>query len=190
MAGTPLPVVALALAGGTVVIVYGTRSVKDAIAANATSSATPSTSTSGSGTVAPGAAGFSANQKAFAAELQAKTGLDPGVIAAWMAAEEPVGATSGYAGTQDWLNVGITDSGPEGAGNSVWQSPVTAADATAQWLAGTWSDPGFGTASAGIQAILKSVSGGAAAQIAAIQSSGWASSGYPDLPSLYQQYSQ
>jgi hypothetical protein len=191
----PLPVVALALAGGGVVILYGTRSVKTAFGATPATSATSTAATaggtgaSGSGTVATGgaAAGMSANQKAFAGELQAKTGLNPAVIAAWMAAEEPVGANAGYAGTQDWLNVGITDSGPLGAGNTQWTDPVAAADATAAWIAGTWSDPGFGTASSGIQAILHTVGQSAAAQIAAIQGSGWASGGYPDLQQLYQE---
>src|SRR5208282_5782905 len=121
----------LALAGGAVVIVYGARNVTAAVtSANATST---STAGSGTGALAKGAAGMSANQKAFAQELQTKTGLDPAVIAAWMAAEEPVGAASGYGGTQDWLNVGITDTGPLGAGNSAWQDPVAAADATAAW---------------------------------------------------------
>lgn len=121
---------------------------------------------------------FSQNQKLFAAALSQASGLDPNAVKAWMIAEEPAGAQSGYKGTQDWLNVGITDTGPLGAGNSVWRDPVSAGKATANWIKGTWSDPGFGTASPGIQSILSTVGKGPQAQLAAIANSGWASSGY------------
>ena len=43
--------------------------------------------------------------------------------------------------------------------------------------------------SAGIRAILSTAGQSPAAQVAAIQRSGWASSGYPDLPGLLQQVS-
>jgi hypothetical protein len=182
---TPMPLIVMALAGGAVVIYYGAKQTKTSLAS--TGSSTGATTATGTGSLAKGAAGFSANQKAFASELQAKTGLDPGVIAAWMAAEEPIGATSSSGGTQDWLNVGITDTVSLGQGNPEWQNPIAAADATAQWMSGQWSDPGFGTASAGIQAILHSVGQGPQAEIAAIQNSHWASSGYPNLQQLYTQ---
>src|SRR5947209_970827 len=91
------------------------------------------------------------------------------------------------AGNNDWLNIGYTDSGTYGASDSVWSDPVSAADATAGWLKGQNTIPGYGTASSGIQAILSTAGQAPSAQIAALQQSGWASSGYPSLPALYQQ---
>jgi len=127
---------------------------------------------------------LSQNQKLFASALTSATGLDPRTVEAWMVSEEPAGASAGYQGTQDWLNVGITDAGPRGAGNQVWQNPVSAAKATANWMKGSWADPGFGTASQGIQNVLKTVGQSPQAQVAALQKSGWASSGYPNMPSV------
>lgn len=123
-------------------------------------------------------ADFSQNQKLFASALAASSGLDPRTVETWMAAEEPIGASSGYKGTQDWLNVGITDSGPMGQGNSVWKDPVAAGQFTGKWLKGQVSDPGFGTASKGIQGIASTAGADPATQLAAIANSGWASSGY------------
>lgn len=160
------------------------------------STTTPSTSTTtspaggattGTGAVAPKAGVLlTSGQQTFAAQLQAQTGLDPGVIAAWLLAEENGGAAQGRqaARNNDWLNIGYTDTATLGAGNSVWSDPTTAANASAAWLKGTWADPGFGKASSGIQHILDTVGQPAATQISAIQRSGWATSGYPDLPSL------
>jgi hypothetical protein len=132
---------------------------------------------------------LSSGQQQFASRLAADTGMDPGVISAWMLAEESGGAATSRqsAGNNDWLNIGYTGSGTFGAGDSVWGSPVTAADATAGWLKGQNTIPGYGTASSGIQAILTTAGQPAATQISALQNSGWAGSGYPDLPSLYQQ---
>lgn len=129
---------------------------------------------------------FSANQQQFLKALVANSNIHPGVAAAWMAAEEPVGAQSGDHGTQDWLNVGMTDSASLGTGNDVWTNPTKAGAATAKWLQGKWNDPGFGTASQGIQNITKARA--PQQQIKAIQGSGWASSGYPNLGSLFQTY--
>lgn len=129
---------------------------------------------------------FSANQASFLRALVANSNIHPGVAAAWMAAEEPVGAKAGYHGTQDWLNVGITDSGPRGAGNPAWKNPSVAGKLTAKWLQGQWKDPGFGTASTGIQNITRART--PQQQIKAIQGSGWASSGYPNLGSLFSTY--
>lgn len=131
---------------------------------------------------------FSGNQMKFLNAVVSGTGLHPGVVAAWMAAEEPVGAQSGYRGTQDWLNVGITDSGPRGQNNSVWADPVKAGQATAAWMKGTWNDPGFGHSAPGIRAIVGAARRSPQAQIAAIQHSGWATSGYSDLPGLFGTY--
>lgn len=133
-------------------------------------------------------ASFSPQQKAFIGTYARATGLNPGVVAAQVAAEEPVGASSGFHGTQNWLNIGITDSGPMGAGNPAWRDPVSAAQLSAQWVKGQTAIPGFGRASSGIQAIPRTAGQSPQAQISALQKSGWASSGYPGLGSLYNAY--
>jgi hypothetical protein len=139
----------------------------------------------------PTAAGtmLTSDQQQFASRLAADTGLDTGVVSAWLLAEESGGAAVSRqgAGNNDWLNIGYTDSGTFGSADSVWSDPTTAADATAGWLKGQNTIPGYGTASAGIQAIVATAGQAPSAQISALQSSGWASSGYPGLPSLYQQ---
>jgi len=134
---------------------------------------------------------LTSDQQAFAARLAGDTGLDTGVVSAWLLAEESGSAAQSRqaAGNNDWLNIGYTDSGTYGSGDSVWSDPTTAADATAGWLKGQNTIPGYGTASSGIQAILATVGQSPQAQISALQNSGWASSGYPSLPSLYQQIS-
>lgn len=131
-------------------------------------------------------------QQTFASRLATDTGLDPGVVSAWLLAEESGGAAVARqsANNNDWLNIGYTDGGTYGSSDSIWSDPTTAADATAGWLKGQNTIPGYGTASFGIQAILGSAGQAPAQQIAALQGSGWASSGYPSLPSLYQQISQ
>jgi murein DD-endopeptidase MepM/ murein hydrolase activator NlpD len=128
-------------------------------------------------------------QQQFASQLAADTGLDPRVITAWLLAEESGGAAQSResANNNDWLNIGYTDSATYGAADPIWADPITAADATALWLQGQNTVAGYGTASSGIQAILQTAGQSPAAQIAAIQHSGWASGGYPDLPGLYQQ---
>jgi hypothetical protein len=132
---------------------------------------------------------LTSNQQQFASRLAADTGLDPGVISAWLLAEESGGAAQSRDGqnNNDWLNIGYTDSATYGSSDSIWSNPTTAADATAGWLKGQNTIPGYGTASSGIQAILGTVGQPASTQISALQNSGWASSGYPGLPSLYQQ---
>jgi hypothetical protein len=134
---------------------------------------------------------LTSGQRQFAARLAADTGLDPGVVSAWLLAEESGGAAVSRqsANNNDWLNIGYTDSGTFGSADAVWSSPTTAADATAGWLKGQNTIPGYGTASSGIQAILQTADQAPAAQISALQNSGWASSGYPDLTSLYAQVS-
>jgi hypothetical protein len=130
-------------------------------------------------------------QQQFVSRLAQDTGLDPQVVSAWVLAEENGGAAAAResAHNNDWLNIGYTDGGTYGAADSVWGDPVGAADATAGWLKGSNTVPGYGTASSGIRAILATAGQGPAAQISAIQQSGWASSGYPDLASLYQSLS-
>jgi hypothetical protein len=127
-------------------------------------------------------------QRAFATQLAAQTGLDPGVVSAWMLAEESGGAAQARErqGNFNWLNIGWTDSGRYGTSGAVWSDPISAANATAGWLKGQDTVAGYGRASAGIQAVLQTAGRPPATQIAALQHSGWASSGYPDLPGLYQ----
>jgi hypothetical protein len=160
-------------------------------AASPVGSALPVTGAAvGSTALPPKAAGMlTTGQQQFASRLAADTGLDPGVISAWMLAEESSGAAQSRqaASNNDWLNIGYTDSGTYGAGASIWTDPITAADATAGWLKGQDTIPGYGRAAAGVQAILQTAGQPPATQIAALQQSGWASSGYPDLPGLYQQ---
>jgi cell wall-associated NlpC family hydrolase len=121
---------------------------------------------------------LSRNQKLFASAFAQASGLDPRAIEAWMIAEEPAGASTGYRGTQDWLNIGITDSGPQGQGNSVWQDPVKAGTFSGRWLKGQVADPGFGKAAAGIQAIARTAGQSPQAQLTAVANSPWASSHY------------
>lgn len=143
-----------------------------------------------------GAVGLSAHaasmmtpgQQQFATQLAAQTGLDSQVVAAWMLAEESGGAaTSREAqGNHNWLNIGWTDSGRYGTAGAVWSDPISAANATAGWLKGQDTVAGYGRASAGVQSILTSAGQPPELQIAALQHSGWASSGYPDLPGVYR----
>jgi len=140
--------------------------------------------------LSPGASQMlTSGQQQFASQLAADTGMSPQVIGAWLLAEESGGAATARqsAGNNDWLNIGYTDSATYGSADSVWSDPTTAANATAGWLHGQNTIPGYGTASSGIQSILATAGQSPEAQISAIQQSGWASSAYPDLPSLYSQ---
>jgi hypothetical protein len=132
---------------------------------------------------------LTSGQQQFASTLSAETGLNPNVVSSWLLAEESGGAAQSReaAGNNDWLNIGYTGSGTYGSTDSVWSDPTTAANATAGWLKGQDSIPGYGTASSGVQSILFSVGQTPAAQIQAIQSSGWSSGGYPSLDTLYNQ---
>jgi hypothetical protein len=134
---------------------------------------------------------LTSGQQQFASTLSAETGLNPNVVSSWLLAEESGGAAQSRqaAGNNDWLNIGYTDSGTYGSTDSVWSDPTTAANATAAWLQGQDSIPGYGTASSGVQSILSSVGQTPAAQIQAIQASGWSSGGYPSLGTLYDQVS-
>jgi hypothetical protein len=168
----------------------GTTSGSFASALAAAQDASATLPTTGGASLPPGAQGqLTSSQQQFASRLAAQTGLDPGVISAWLLAEESGGAAQSRQAqnNNDWLNIGYTDGGTYGSADSIWSNPITAADATAGWLKGQNTIPGYGTASSGIQAILSTAGQPPAAQIAALQHSGWASSGYPSLPSLYQQ---
>lgn len=143
-----------------------------------------------------GAVGLSAHaasmmtpgQRQFATQLAAQTGLDPQVVASWMLAEESGGAAASRdaQGNHNWLNIGWTDSGRYGTTAAIWSDPTAAANATAAWLRGEDAIPGYGRASAGVQSILQTAGQPPELQIAALQHSGWASSGYPDLPGVYR----
>ena len=129
------------------------------------------------------------DQQQFATRLAADTGLSSQVIAAWMLAEESGGAAQSRqsANNNDWLNIGYTDSGTYGSSDSIWSNPITAADATAGWLKGQDTIPGYGRAAAGIQAIMQTAGQSPQAQMSAIENSGWASGGYPALAQLFAQ---
>ena len=129
------------------------------------------------------------DQQQFATRLAADTGLSTQVISAWMLAEESGGAaqTRQSAHNNDWLNIGYTDSGTYGSSDSIWSNPATAADATAGWLKGQDTIPGYGRAAPGVQAIMKTAGQSPQAQMTAIQNSGWASGGYPELAQLFSQ---
>lgn len=129
---------------------------------------------------------LTAGQRTFATQLAAETGMNPQVIAAWMLAEQSGGAATSResANNHNWLNIGYTDSKTYGASASVWSDPAAAAHATAGWLKGEDTVDGYGKASAGVQSILNSAGQSPEAQVQALQRSGWASSGYPDLPAV------
>jgi hypothetical protein len=148
----------------------------------------PTASTAGATAPATAGTALTSSQQQFASTLSAETGLNPSVVTAWLLSEESGSAaqTRQAAGNNDWLNVGYTDSATYGAQDPIWSDPVSAANATAQWLQGQNSVAGYGTASSGVQAILSSVGQTPAAQVQAIQGSGWASGGYPGLAALYQ----
>lgn len=127
-------------------------------------------------------------QAKFAATLSQLTGLDPHVVGAWTLAEESGSAAQkrAAAGNNNWLNIGMFDSGPSGkiTHDKTFSDPVSAAKATAQFLKGQkWG------ASKGIQGILGMAGKDPASQINAIAKSGWASSGYRNGDSLRGTYS-
>ena len=74
----------------------------------------------------------------------------------------------------NWLNIGYTGSATYGADAAIWNDPTAAADATAGWLQGQATVPGYGPASAGVRSILSTAGLAPEAQIAALQRSGWA----------------
>jgi hypothetical protein len=150
---------------------------------------TGTTATTGAGLPSNASTMLTSAQQTFATRLAADTGLDSGVVSAWLLAEESGGAAVSRqaANNNDWLNIGYTDSGTYGSADNIWADPTAAADATAGWLKGQNTIPGYGTASSGIQSIVATAGQPPQAQISALQNSGWASSGYPSLASLYQQ---
>ena len=136
-------------------------------------------------------ADLDSDQQIFAVELARLSHLDVSVLAAWMLNEESGGAATSRSAQRnnDWLNIGYTDSATYGGTDAIWLTPTSAAKVTYEWLIGQPSIPGYGIASGGIQAIMKTGGQSAATQINAIRTSGWASSGEPLLPILYSQIS-
>ena len=116
-------------------------------------------------------------QKEFVREFSRRTGINPRVAGAWVLAEMSGGAATGREaeGNHNWLNIAYFDSGPGTiTKDAVWGSPKSAAQASADFLKGKRFGP-----SAGIRAILPNARGRSdEAQIQAIASSDWASSGY------------
>jgi hypothetical protein len=168
----------------------GTAGASMSFASQLSNAITGSTAATGTQSLPANAATMlTSTQQTFASRLAQDTGLDSGVVSAWLLAEESGGAAASRqaANNNDWLNIGYTDSGTYGSADSIWSDPSAAADATAGWLKGQNTIPGYGTASSGIQSILSTAGQAPQAQISALQNSGWASSGYPSLPSLYQQ---
>lgn len=166
-----------------------TTDVSDPLGTGATATTTGGAAVSTATLPSRASTMLTSGQRQFASHLASETGLDPGVVSAWLLAEESGGAAVSRqsANNNDWLNVGYTDSATYGSSDSIWSDPVKAADATAGWLKGRDTIPGYGTASSGVQAILRTAGETPSTQISALQGSGWASSGYPDLPSLYAQ---
>lgn len=125
-------------------------------------------------------------QELFAQHLSKLTGLNKNVIRGWALAEESSSAAQKRAaqGNHNWLNIGYFDSGAGSlTKNQDWNDPVRAANATALFLKGQK----YG-ASTGIRNILKSVGTTPQQQIAAIATSGWASSGYGGGKNLLSTY--
>jgi hypothetical protein len=130
-------------------------------------------------------------QVQFSYQLAALSGLDVNVIKAWCLAEE----SDGYARSREkehnnnWLNIGYYDSlhggGAFQAIKKLWQDPISAANTSEAFLEGRI----FG-ASSGIQDILMYAGASADSQIAAIASSGWASSAYGGGSSIHGTYNR
>jgi hypothetical protein len=162
--------------------------VSNASFANVLAQAQAPAAVPGAGLSARAAGMMTSGQRQFATQLAAQTGLDPQVVASWMLAEESGGAAASREaqGDHNWLNIGWTDSRRYGTAGAVWSDPISAANATAGWLKGQDTVAGYGRASAGVQSILTTAGQPPELQIAALQRSGWASSGYPDLPGVYR----
>lgn len=128
-------------------------------------------------------------QREFRDRLAQKTGLNAGVLTAWMLAEQSSGAAKARQaqGNHNWLNIAYYDNGPGSITRGrEWRSPSSAADATAAFLQGKKYGP-----SSGIRRIIRTAGQSPDAQIRAIAGSGWASSGYEGgstLKSLFNSY--
>jgi hypothetical protein len=163
-----------------------------------TTSATPITSSQdaggGSGTGGVGSlpknadVHLSKNQQQFAARLQADIGLEPCVICGWLLSEESGKPAQAPNGANNWLNIGAFDSGNWAGGKApVWNTPVSGADATASFILGKQVN-GVNAPSHASSGITNGITGAVGksinAQITALQTCGWATSGYPNLPQV------
>lgn len=159
---------------------------------NAEGTITANTSATAAQPAAPiitskGGGALNARQLTFANTLSRLTGLNSAVVKGWVLGEEPPSSTAAPNGANNWLNIGDTGSGNYAGNNPAWNNPVTAAVTTAAWLKGQ-PLPGYGAASSGIRAILGTSKETLGRQVAAIQGSGWASGGYPSLPTLVSEF--
>lgn len=172
------------LAGGQPSSLTGSHAVGQVNAEGTVTAATQTTATQASLPIitSKGGGALNQNQLVFANTLSKLTGLNSAVTKGWVLAEEPASASAAPNGPNNWLNIGDTGSGNYAGGNPAWRNPIAAAHLTANWLKGM-SLPGYGPASPGIQAIPATSRQSIATQVYAIQHSGWASGGYPNLPS-------
>jgi hypothetical protein len=165
-----------------------------------TTSATPITSSQdagggsgdgGVGSLPKNANNLNKKQQMFSATLQAAIGLEPCVICGWVLSEEPASSPVAPNGDNNWLNIGAYDAGGwAGGGSDVWSDPTKGGNATASFILGHQVN-GINSpmsASSGIHAIANSAGKGVDAQVQAIQTSGWASSGYPNLMDVVNQF--
>jgi hypothetical protein len=145
----------------------------------------------GPGALPKNANTLNSKQQMFAKRLQGNIGLEPAVICGWIISEEPASASQAPNGANNWLNIGAFDAGGWGGGGSnVWSDPAKGADATASFILGRQVN-GISSplkAAASIHSIAASAGKGVDAQVSAIQHSGWASSGYPNLAQVVKQF--
>jgi hypothetical protein len=130
---------------------------------------------------------LTSDQRTFVSKLAALTGLAPRVVAAWCLAEESGSAARSREAenNNNWLNIGYFDSGRGAISyDQAFENPTTAAEQTAKFLQGSW-----GGATSGIRNVLSS-GDDPQAQIEAIASSGWASSGYDGGSTLRATYAE
>jgi hypothetical protein len=174
--------------------VVGTQIVPvtvDGKALNSTQDAGGGSGGGGNGALPKNSTSLNAKQRQFASRLQANIGLEPAVICGWVISEEPASATCAPNGCNNWLNIGAFDAGGwAGGGADVWSDPTKGADATTSFIThkavNGINAPFY--AGASIPNIPKSAGKGVDAQVTAIQTSGWASSGYPNLASVVKQF--
>jgi hypothetical protein len=115
-----------------------------------------------------GAGGTAGDQKTFGKAFAAATGLNIHVVEAWLLHEQPPGSPA-TPGSNNWLNVQYTDSGPNATYFNIAKLPAAAAGrASAEWLR---KQPGLAS-------ILQAAGHGESAEVTAIEDSGWASSHY------------
>jgi hypothetical protein len=109
-----------------------------------------------------------AAHRAFGEAFARATGLSSTVVEAWLMHEQPAGEGA-TPGSNNWLNIGYEDSGPNSEYYRIAaMSPADAGVASAKWLA----------RQSGLRGILASRGTGEENEAHAIVASGWASSHY------------